>query len=220
MKTLTEHMNDYLSWRRSLKLSPETIAKNKYSIEPFIRWFKSTYTITTPDKIYREHLTEWQKHIAEKKTDEGHLIKPRTINTYVECIRGYLHWLADNGQIRKDFADIIRPVKKPVTLPGNVLEHDKIRRLLNSIDTGSLTGYRDRTMLELLYSSGVRSAELLGLDIFDVDLTNRIMPVTGKGNKQRVLPIGKTAVKFLETYLKAIRPYMIVDRAETALFLT
>lgn len=219
MKTLQEHLNDYFDWRRSLKLSPETIAKNKYSIRPFIQWLDTTCHAVTPEEIYKDHLYEWQKHIADMKNREGHPIRPRTINTYNEGIKGFLTYLADRGYIRKDYPGFVQYVKKPFTLPGSVLTHAEMRKMLRRIPTQDAIGYRDRAMLELLYSSGVRAAELLGLNTFDVDFKNRTMIVTGKGNKQRVVPIGRTALRHLETYIKAIRPYLLHDRTEKSLFL-
>jgi integrase/recombinase XerD len=219
MKTLQDHLDDYFDWRRSLKLSPETIVKNKYGIRPFIRWLERTYHVISPDGIHKDHLYEWQKHIADMKTREGHPIRPRTINTYNEGIKGFLTYLADRGYIRKDYPGFVKYVKKPITLPGNVLTHAQMRKMLMQIPRHDHAGYRDRAMLELLYSSGVRAAELLGLNTGDVDFKNRTMMVTGKGNKQRVVPIGRTALRHLETYVKAIRPYLKQDRTEKALFL-
>jgi len=74
-------------------------------------------------------------------------------------------------------------------------------------------------MLEMLYSTGVRVGELLGLDVRDVDLTNATAVVLGKGRKQRVVPIGKTALRLLESYLKAVRPFLLQQGGEQALFL-
>ena len=219
MKTLKEHLKEYFDWRRSLKLSPETISKNKYSIMPFIKWLEITYKIISPDEIYKDHLYTWQKRIANTITKEGSLFKPRTINTYNEGIKGFLTWLAEFGYIKKDYPGIIKYVKKPITLPGSILPHIKIRKILTSIPTNDLSGYRDRSILELLYSTGVRASELIGLNTFDVDFKNKTMMVTGKGNKQRVVPIGKTALRHLETYIKAIRPYLVKDRTINALFL-
>lgn len=219
MKTLKAHLNDYLDWRRSLKLSGRTILKNNDTILPFLRFLETTYQIETPERIYRDHLYEWQKHLAGMKNRDGHPIKPRTINTYNESIRGFLNWLSDNGHIRKDYPALLRDVKVPVVLPGNVLPHAKMRKMLNRIPTNDLYGYRVRAMLEVLYSTGIRAAELLGLNTYDVDLKNRAMMVTGKGNKQRVVPIGKTAIRHLESYIRAIRPFLLKDPKETALFL-
>ena len=90
--------------------------------------------------------------------------------------------------------------------------------MLDRIPSSSSAGVRDRAMLELLYTSGIRSAELLGLDVGRVDFRNRTALVNGKGNKERVVPIGKTAVRLLESYVRAVRPYMLTDRGEQALF--
>lgn len=219
MKTLKEHLNDYFDWRRSLNLSPETIAKNKYAILPFIRWLEANYQVVSADAIYPDYLYAWQKHIAGMKNRQGRPVAPRTINTYNEGIKGFLTWLAESGHIRKSYPEMVRYVKKPLRLPGSVLPHAKMRKMLSRIPTNDPAGYRDRAMLELLYSTGVRAAELLGLNTFDVDFKNRTMMVTGKGDKQRVVPIGRTALRHLETYLAAIRPYLLCDRTQTALFL-
>jgi site-specific recombinase XerD len=220
MKTLTQHLKDYFDWRRSLNLSPETIAKNKYGIEPFLSWLETAYRVTTPEGICKDHLFAWQKHIAGMKNGQGFFLKPRTVNTYLEGIKGFLTWLAESGHIRKSYPDLVRYVKTPIALPGSVLPHAKMRKMLSAIPTSDPLGYRDRAMLELLYSSGVRANELLGLNAFDVDFKNRTMRVTGKGGKQRVVPFGRTAQRHLETYIKAVRPYLLQDPTQNALFLS
>ena len=220
MMTLDVLLKDYQDWRKSLNLSSKTLAKDRYGLRPFILFLETTYQIRSPDQISISHLNEWQKHIAGMTTKEGHPLKPRTINTYIEGVRGFLSWLASHGHVRKDFPEAVRYVKKPVRLPGSILSHEKMMNLLSHIPTTDLLGYRDRAMLELLYTTGVRAAELLGLNTYDVDVKNRSMMVTGKGDKQRVVPIGRSALRYLETYIKAIRPYLLKDPEERALFLT
>jgi integrase/recombinase XerD len=96
----------------------------------------------------------------------------------------------------------------------------QIKQMLNHIDTTTPYGYRDRTLLELLYSAGLRSAEILGLNLAELDMVNRTAIVTGKGNKQRVVPIGESALRQLETYLVAIRPQLLCAGDErSAVFL-
>jgi len=203
-----------------LNLSPETLSKNKYAIRPFLAWLHTAFHVTTAADIRRDHLYQWQIHIAGRKNRRGLPIKPRTINTYNEGIKGFLTWLADNGHIRKEYPDLVRYVKEPHPLVGSILSHAQMRKMLDRIPTDSLTGYRDRAMLELLYSSGVRAAELLGLNTFDLDLNHATMQVTGKGRKERVVPIGRTAMKHLQTYIKAVRPFLLTQPGQTALFLT
>jgi integrase/recombinase XerD len=84
-----------------------------------------------------------------------------------------------------------------------------------AVDAGT---WRNRVMLEVLYSTGLRVSELLGLNLA-VDLDKVTALILGKGNKQRVVPIGKTALRLLESYLKAVRPFLLSQAGEPALFL-
>ncbi len=152
-------------------------------------------------------------------TKKGYPLKPRTINTTNESIRGLLKYLEDLGYVAQGLHKVIRNVKEPQMLPGSVLTHAQMRKMLKGIPTYDAKGYRDRAMLEVLYSSAIRARELLGLSVDDIDFKHHTMVVTGKGNKQRAVPIGKTALKYLEIYIVAIRPYLLKDKTEKALFL-
>ncbi|MGA1825012.1 MAG: tyrosine-type recombinase/integrase [bacterium] len=219
MKTLYELLDEYLEWRRSLKMSPYTIAKNKYVILPFLRWLESDYQVASPIQIRKEHLYHWQKYLPSMTTRKGYPLKPRTINATNESIRGLLTYAEDLGYVPQGMHKALRNVKTPQMLPGSVLTHAQMRAMLMRIPTSDAKGYRDRAMLEVLYSSGIRARELLGLNVEDIDFHHHTMVVTGKGNKQRAVPIGKTAFKYLEIYIVAIRPYLLKEKEEKALFL-
>ena len=105
-------------------------------------------------------------------------------------------------------ADAVRPVRAPKLLPQSVLQHAEIKKLISRVPTNRPDGFRDRAMLELLYSSGLRAGEIVGIDVGDVDLKNRSVLVTGKGNKQRMVPFGRTAARYLESYWVAVRPFL------------
>ena len=109
-------------------------------------------------------------------------------------------------------------VKEPQLLPI-VLRHEQTREVLRRIPTTDALGWRDRAMLELLYSTGIRAGELLGLDVADVDFTGETARVFGKGQKERIVPIGKTALRLLESYLRGVRPFLLRDPREPALFI-
>jgi len=110
-------------------------------------------------------------------------------------------------------------VKEPRLLPTSVLTHAQVKAMLQAIPTTDAVGWRDRAMLELLYSSGIRARELVGLDVRDVDLDGGTALVFGKGAKQRVVPIGRTALRLLESYLKGVRPFLAREGPDDALFL-
>ena len=130
-------------------------------------------------------------------------------------------WLAQNGRPLSGAAMHImlwRYVKEPIFLPGSVLTHEQVQRLVAAVPTDTPEGYRLRTMLEVLYSSGLRIAELLGLDLGDVDFGSATAKVLGKGRKERIVPVGRTALQFLEGYIRAVRPLAVGTSDEKAIF--
>ena len=110
-------------------------------------------------------------------------------------------------------------VKEPRFLPLGVLSHAKIGKILRRIDTSTPEGYRDRTILEILYSTGIRAGELVGLNVNDFDGRYGTLKVLGKGRKERVVPLGKTALRYLETYIRAVRPFMLKQGNAEAMFI-
>jgi len=219
MKTLAELLEEYLGRRQALNFSPWTLRQGRYNLKRFLRWLDTTREIRTPDRIRRSHLEAWQRHLARRTTSRGRPLKPRSINKEVENLQGFLKHLASNGYVPPGLSEAIELVKEPKVLPTSVLTHEQMRKMLEGIATGTAEGYRLRTMLEVLYTSGIRAAELLGLDVADVDLRQGTALVTGKGRKQRVVPIGRTARRYLENYIGAVRPHLLRERAENALFL-
>jgi len=168
----------------------------------------------------RAHLSAWVTHLREYRTTRGLPLKPKSVNKKIENVRGFLNYLADDGLIHPALPASMEYVKEPKLLPASVLTHDQVRRILRSVRTDSTTGYRDRAMLELLYSTGVRASELLSLDMNHIDYRNRTVLFRGKGEKDRVVPIGRTALHHLETYVKAVRPYLATDDSGSAVFLS
>jgi integrase/recombinase XerD len=220
MKTLHEWLADCLEHERALGKSPAQVRTVRFQALAFLRWLDATHRVTSADRLRREHLDAWTKHLAARRTAKGLPLKPSSVNRQIESVRGFLRWLAVRGIVPAALAEALAYVQEPQLLPTSVLPHAQVKKLAAKIDTSSAEGVRDRALVELLYSSGVRAAELLGLDVADVDLANGTALVTGKGNKQRVVPIGKTALRLLESYLRGVRPFLVRDGDERALWLT
>ena len=146
-------------------------------------------------------------------------LRPLSVNKHIEAVRGFLKFLALRGYVQTGLVNVLVYVKKPTLLPTSVLTHAEVKKLLTRIPTSSPEGYRDRALLEMLYTTGLRRKELLGLNVADVDYKHYTAIVMGKGSKQRVVPIGKTAMRFLETYVLGVRPFLLRNPAEPALFL-
>ena len=146
-------------------------------------------------------------------------LKPRSTNKLISSARAFLDYLAERQIIPPALLAGLSYVKEPSLLPTSVLTHAQVKAMLQAIPTTDAVGWRDRAMLELFYSTGIRARELLGLNIADVDFNNATAIVFGKGQKERVVPIGRTALRLLESYLRGVRPFLLKDSREPALFL-
>jgi len=127
-------------------------------------------------------------------------LAPRSIQRRLSAVRTFYDFLLREGVVRANPASEIRAPKSPKRLPGT-LDADQMGRLLE-INADDPLAVRDRAMMELLYSSGLRLAELIGLDPPDLDLRDRTVRVLGKGSKTRIVPVGRKAVEALQAWLK------------------
>ena len=216
MKTL---LNDYLEYLESLNYSPRTIRTTGYTCLELIRYLQNR-GITDLVKLKKSDLIDWQKDLSKKSNREGLPIKARTMNHKITGVKNFLHYLAVKGYILESLVNVLKPVKEPQMLPLGVFSHAELEQIIAKVDTSNPTGYRDRTILELLYSSAIRASELTGLNVTSIDFDNGTATVFGKGRKERVVPVGRTALKFLETYIRAVRPYILNGTECDALFVS
>jgi integrase/recombinase XerC len=144
-----------------------------------------------------------------------------TLARRATAVRVFTAWLARTGRIPVDVGASLRSPKPHQALPP-VLRQDEARELIDAAtrlaDDGSPTGLRDVAMLELLYATGVRVGELVGLDVDDVDRSRNVLRVFGKGRKERTVPFGNPAAAAVDTWLQRGRPQLAVPGAGAALF--
>lgn len=125
--------------------------------------------------------------------------KKTTIARKLSAIRSFFKFLVKQGIIDQNPAELILTPKQDKTIP-TYLSVDEMFRLLDSIQTDTLLGLRNRAIFETLYSSGIRVAELAGLNFSDLNFSSGVVRVLGKGNKQRIIPIGQKALKAIAAY--------------------
>ena len=130
--------------------------------------------------------------------------KKVTIARKLSAVRSFFRFLLKHGVILDNPLDLILTPKQVKAIPV-YLPVDDIFRLLDSIKTDTLAGIRNRAIFETLYSSGIRVSELEGLNVFDVDFSRCLIRVIGKGNKERIVPIGKKAVATIKEYRKRLQ---------------
>ena len=143
----------------------------------------------------------------------------RSIARQVTTMRGFFSFLSAEGELTTNPAELLVAPKFGDSLP-KFLTARQVNGILEAPDNSGLTGLRDRAMLDLLYATGLRVSELIQLRVADLDESQGIVRVTGKGNKQRLVPVGRDALKSVETYRTLQRPEMLKGRTSPYLFVT
>ena len=184
---------------------------------------------------YRRDLKKYQDYLEEEKINHIDFIDRQTIQVclgdlhdkgasaksiarFISTIRSFHQFALREKYAAKDPTVLIETPKYERRLP-DVLEVDEVIRLLETPDMSKNNGYRDRAMLELLYATGMRVTELINLKAEDVNLIMGFVRVFGKGNKERIVPLGETIIDILETYIETVRPQLLKKTVTDNLFL-
>jgi integrase/recombinase XerD len=142
---------------------------------------------------------------------------PATINRKTACLRSFYRHLRREELIDADPTAALSPPTKSRKLP-RVLTYAEVKRLLESVSEGDPIALRDRALLEVMYGCGLRASEAVGLDVNEVDLRRGFVRPHGKGNKERIVPLGREAAAAVTRYLRSGRPELIGSRPQSRLF--
>ena len=146
-------------------------------------------------------------------------LSARSIARHMTTLRNFYSFLAREGEIEADPSEFLIPPRQWSNLP-KYLNREEIDRLLAAPEATKPTGLRDRAMLELLYATGLRVTELCRLELSNVERDSGVLRVTGKGNRQRLVPFGESAGEAVGQYLNLARPALLKGRASRFLFVT
>jgi integrase/recombinase XerC len=175
----------------------------------------ATFLLTKDIKQWASFKTKHvRQFIAELNREQ---LSARSIQRHLSSIRSFFRYLIREGLVNENPAQAVQAPKAQKRLPAT-LDVDQISGLLDHITQETFIGCRDRAMMELFYSSGLRLAELAQLDCRDVDLADQLAYVTGKGNKERVVPIGGQAIEAIKVWLQRREEYKSLN--QTALFIS
>ena len=153
--------------------------------------------------------------MAEK--DRG--LQPRSLSRALVAIRMFFRFMTIEGYLRRDVTEVIESPRLWRILP-QVLSISEVELLLRQPDISTTQGLRDRAVLELLYASGLRASELVGLRLEDVNLQSGFVQAWGKGGKERIVPLGRKAAKAIEEYLEKARPLLLKRKNSPHLFIS
>ncbi|WP_425056197.1 tyrosine recombinase XerC [Pseudomonas abyssi] len=191
------------------RLSPRTLEAYRHDLISLDQ-HRAARELPGWDRLDTQHL----RHFIASQHQQG--LAPRSLQRLLSAIRSFYRFLQREGRAQQNPALDLRAPKAARPLP-RTLDADLAAQLLDSPGEDDWLGRRDQAMLELFYSSGLRLSELAGLDIADLDLQQGEVRVTGKGNKTRVLPVGRMARRALQDWL-SVRPAS--DQAAQPLFVS
>jgi integrase/recombinase XerD len=218
--TLASQADAWLGRMAERNYSETSLSAAKWALKMFLSWAQER-SLSTPDVITKPILESYQSWLYRYQKADGQPLSVRTQRARLGTLQRFFSWLCKSGQLMANpAADLELPRKAYPALP-KVLNGEELRRLMGQPDVTDPLGLRDRTILELLYATGMRRSELVGLDLGDVDLTTASVHVRkGKGGKGRLLPLGAGALRWLQAYLDKSRPALSISAAERAFFLS
>ena len=206
---LSGHIRSFLNFCQTEKgLADNTLEAYSADLERFSSFQKSRSAVPSTEDLraYLDYL-----HSSG--------LGSRSIARHLTTIRNFLSFLLREGVLPDDPAEHLRAPKHWQTLP-KLLNREEIGKLLEGPDTSRPTGLRDHAMLQLLYASGLRVTELCRLGMGDLNQEMGVVRTTGKGNKQRLVPVGKEALRAMADYLRSGRAALLKGRASRYLFVT
>lgn len=208
MRTIPEHVAAFAADLTLRNYSPRTASDYGYSLRS-LATFLEQRTIADVAAITSAHLADFQRWLYYQPTKHGAARGVCNQNAVLAAVRSFFRFLRREGYVMRDPAAELEYAREPRRLPRNILTPAEAKRILEAPDTSTALGVRDRTILEVLYATGIRSAELRALRVADANLDEQLLRVNaGKGGHDRVVPIGAVAAKWIETYANAIRPQL------------
>jgi len=208
---LLERFLDHL-WMEN-GLTENTLSAYRNDLAGFSEWLAGEQ-----NKLVAAGSAEIQRYLAVKFS-QGY--KSRSSARLLSSLRRFYAWLLRERLISQDPTRLLESPKAERPLPVS-LNEEQVLHLLEAPDTGEDVGYRDRTMLELLYATGLRVSELVNLQLSQVSVEPGVLRIMGKGNKERLVPVGEVALDWLSAYIRHVRPSLLEDKSTmtNAVFVT
>ncbi len=217
LQSLAEKYRDHLT---ILNYAAGTVKGHTFYLNRFFKYLIET-SINEITDVTKDTIRDYQTSLYEEINIRGEPNSVSTQNNALKVVKSFFRYLAEENYLVSDPAKDITYAKAPKRLPRSILTKSETKKVLHAPDTKTVLGYRDRTILEVLYSSGIRKEETNNLLIQDVDYNDGYIRInSGKGRKDRVVPIGKIACRYLENYIKAVRSSLIKDPYNNHLFLS
>jgi integrase/recombinase XerD len=212
--------HEFLKALQVKNFSDYTVRSRRVAIRYFIQWAQER-GLTEPLEITRPVLERYQRHLFHARKKSGEPLSFRTQQCYLIPLRVWFKWMTRQNYVLHNPASELELPRLVRTLPKNIPSPKQIEQIMTQPDIREAAGLRDRAMLELLYSSGPRRLELIGLKLSDLNLDQGLMLIReGKGKRDRYVPITERAVIWIEKYIREARPQLAIEPDDYTLFLT
>jgi integrase/recombinase XerD len=205
----------WLSHLSGLDYSLHSLRRQHYDLWAFLAFARAA-DIEQPSRIQGPEVMAFRRWMQGLGT-----MADSTQRATLLCLQRFLKWVQRQDLVGRIPEDEFRIVWRGRQLPRHVLRPEQVTRLLSVPDIRTRLGLRDRAILELLYSTGIRRGELVNLQVDDIQFERGLVFVRqGKGRKDRYVPVGRRALQWISAYLEQVRAYWVADPEQTALFMT
>lgn len=190
---MLESFINYLTYEK--RYSKHTVTSYSNDIRQFFDFFLTSFELEDPLQVMHFHIRSWVVQLMESG------IHARSVNRKLSALKSYYHFLKRQGLIEKNPTSRILAPKTEHRLPEYVQEADMRKLLDQMVFPENFGGVRDHLLLEILYQTGIRRAELISLTDYSIDLNKRLIKVLGKGKKERLVPVGKLLCDAISAYI-------------------
>lgn len=213
-------VNDYLVAIGAKGFSPYTVAYRSRSLAQLVAWLAER-GVTHPGEVTKPVLERYQRSLFHYRKANGAPLSFRTQASYLVPVKGLFRWLAQTNRILFNPASELELPRIERRLPRVILSVAEMESVLASADLDEPVGLRDRAIMEVLYSTGMRRSELCRLRLHDLDVDRgTVLIEVGKGGRGRMVPIGTRALAWVDRYLIEVRPGLVVPPDDGIVFLT
>jgi integrase/recombinase XerD len=219
-QNLADFAEAYLESMAVRGCSDRTISGRRYALDAFLRWCVERELIRA-DSITLPILESYARHLYRFRKENGKPLANSAQCSRLTGVKELFRWLCRSHHVLYNPASELEMPRKEKRLPEEPLTIAQVETVLAQPDISDPLGVRDRAMMELFYSTGIRRSELARLQVFSINQERHTVQIRqGKGRKDRVVPIGARALLWIERYLSEVRPLLMMDTVEKSLFLT
>ncbi len=213
-------LREYMQALAIQNYSENTISNRTFHLAAFIGWCQER-GLTEPLEVTRPVLERYQRYLFHYRKKNGDPMSFRTQHSRLVPLRMWFRWMTRKNYLLHNPASELELPKLGQPLPRNIFSAQEVERILVLCDIDDPIGLRDRAIIEVLYSTGIRRMEVIALKLYELSLERGVLLVRqGKGKKDRYVPIGERAIAWVQKYIHEARPQLVSEPDDMTVFLT